>query len=426
MLLAVLAGCGDQSRELEEASWAELHDGDPAAAAEELAAMDAVGRIEVVSKLVDADPEGAAPYCSLLPHSISRARCEVAGASEHLWAPPKDLEAVTRAGRGLGRSELTASAVPMSDWAQVKMPPPSGVADPQAQAWSQARVMAETGTIEDVAQACAQLRGGERWRHDCFMQAAQLRLKRLGRAGVGESFALCGAAGVFRGACVTRLIDGLAAASPPADVGDPLTWAPVLMRAHDLRALSDDAELHGELLDRFWSRVALHSVYAARGMSGDAMDVIPRAAHPHLRAALAHRVVGSADQELSGRDAGRLIETVLDRRIGGDGGEVSGLALPEVTDLWPSDGHGESHIAAVSYMGVSRRTVANDPETDLVLSVLEAAARSAPPKMALIRSAEQHADQRVRWTAARLIEQLGARALAVESPPRSRVSAEPN
>ena len=51
--------------------------------AEELAAMDAIGRLKVVSKLVDADPEGS-PACALLPYSTSRSRCEYAGVAVHL------------------------------------------------------------------------------------------------------------------------------------------------------------------------------------------------------------------------------------------------------------------------------------------------------------------------------------------------------
>ena len=133
---------------------------------------------------------------------------------------------------------------------------------------------------------------------------------------------------------------------------------------------SDDPRLREEVLDRFWSSVALHSVYAARGLSGDALDALPLAARGHLRAALALRVVTSAEDDLSITDAQRLVSTVLDRRIDGDGVAVSGLPLPEVIDLWPFDGHGESHIAAASYLGRSRRTVANDPETDLTPSVL--------------------------------------------------------
>ena len=140
----------------------------------------------------------------------------------------------------------------------------------------------------------------------------------------------------------------------------------------------DDPRLREEVLDRFWSSVALHSVYAARGLGGDALDALPLAARGHLRAALALRVVTSAEDDLSITDAQRLVSTVLDRRIDGDGVAVSGLPLPEVIDLQPFDGHGESHIAAASYLGRSRRTVANDPETDLTLSVLEAAARAGP------------------------------------------------
>ena len=424
--LVLAAGCGSSAVDVGEGGWVDLHRTDSAAMAEELAAMDVVARLRVVSDLVDEDPQGAAPYCSLLPHSTGRERCESASESAHLWEPPEDLEPATRAGRGLSRSMLTARDVPTSDWTQVKMAPPTDVADPQAQAWSRAREMAEDGSLHQIAQACAQLRGGERWRHDCFMTAALSRLQRLGRAGASEVFALCGASGVYRGMCVSQFIDALAAASPPADVGDTLNWAPVLMRAHDLRELSDDPRLREEVLDRFWSSVALHSVYAARGLSGDALDALPLAARGHLRAALALRVVTSAEDDLSITDAQRLVSTVLDRRIDGDGVAVSGLPLPEVIDLWPFDGHGESHIAAASYLGRSRRTVANDPETDLTLSVLEAAARSDPPRMAMLQSVAQHPDQRVRWTAARLVEQLGARGLGAESHPPPGGSGAPN
>ena len=49
--------------------------------------------------------------------------------------------------------------------------------------------------------------------------------------------------------------------------------------------------------------------------------------------ALALRVVTSAEDDLSITDAQRLVSTVLDRRIDGDGVAVSGLPLPEVIDL---------------------------------------------------------------------------------------------
>lgn len=427
LFFAVLAGCGGETAtEGEVSALTQLHAEDPAGAAEQLADMDALGRIAAISELVDGDPQGAAAYCSLLPHSMSRARCEYSGSRTHLWAQQEDLSPVVRAGRGPGHSGLAADDVPISDWAKIRSTPPVGVADPQAQAWSEAKSQAESGPIEDVAQACAQLRGGERWRHDCFFFAAQRRIQRLGRAGLADAYALCGASGDYRGVCVVELIDGLAAVSPPSDVSDPLTWAPVLMRAHDLRALVDDARLRAVLLDRFWSRVALHSVYGARGLSGDAMDITPRAAHPHFRAALAHRVVESAESDLSLIDAQRLINTVMARRISGSGAALSGLELPEVSDLWPADGHGESHIAAISHMGVSRRTVANDPTTDVAICVLEAAARTSPPRESLLRASTQHSDQRVRWTAARLIEQLGARELGVESPSQSPSPDGPN
>ena len=153
----------------------------------------------------------------------------------------------------------------------------------------------------------------------------------------------------------------------------------------------------------------------ARGLSGDALDALPLAARGHPRAALALRVVTSAEDDLSITDAQRLVSTVLDRRIDGDGVAASGLPLPEVIDLWPlrstrTSGSGgrqrlveqlgarglgaESHPAAIASSDAlgeaspddhkpgapdpSRwrmrfappQAVANDPETDLTLSVL--------------------------------------------------------
>ena len=220
---------------------------------------------------------------------------------------------------------LTARDVPDLGLDSGQDGPTDGRGRPQAQAWSRAREMAEDGSLHQVRRPVLSFEEGSAGDTDCFMTAALSRLQRLGRAGASEVFALCGASGVYRGMCVSQFIDDSGAASPPADVGDTLNWAPVLMRAHDLRELSDDPRLREEVLDRFWSSVALHSVYAARGLSGDALDALPLAARGHLRAALALRVVTSAEDDLSITDAQRLVSTVLDRRIDGDGVAVSGL-----------------------------------------------------------------------------------------------------
>ena len=82
------------------------------------------------------------------------------------------------------------------------------------------------------------------------------------------------------------------------------------------------------------------------------------------------------------------------------------ITLTPVHDFWSHDREGESHLSASSYFGDSRRTLARDSTTDVGLSVLEASARKVPPSTALLEKARSLSDERLRWTAARLLEQL--------------------
>ncbi len=422
----IAAGCGSPARESPAAAAVESFREDPVRAEEMLAGLDAVSRIKAVAQIVDEDPQSAGVLCKGLPHGVSRDRCEYAGTRVHLWSPPEDTETPARAGRGHGRSTLAPSDVPASSWAQLEVSSDASVADPQAQAWAAAVGAARGGSAEASARACAQLRGGERWRHDCFYQVATARLEQLGRVSLSEAMALCGASGPHRGQCVEALIDQLAEGAPPSSAGDAVTWAPVLMGAHSLRSLDLDEDLSGRLLDLFWARVALHSVYAAVDLSGDAFDALPRAAHPHLRSALAQRGVSGLHPNTTLAEAVGVARGVVSRRLEGPVAQFGGLPLPEIVDFWAVDGPGEAHMAAQSYLGVSRRTTANEPETDLIIAVVEAAARTQPPMTAVIQDARIHADQRVRWTAARLSDALGAEALGLAPREASQEPGAPN
>ena len=82
--------------------------------------------------------------------------------------------------------------------------------------------------------------------------------------------------------------------------------------------------------------------------------------------------------------------------------------MDTIPDFWPVDRDGEAHFSAISYLGQSRRTLARDPITDIGLCVLEAAARRSPPALDLLRHGASLRDERIRWTAVRLLEQLKA------------------
>ena len=81
------------------------------------------------------------------------------------------------------------------------------------------------------------------WVLPSFAQASR-------RAGIGEVFGLCGSWKLSRGVCVpNHRCAGIRESACRSH--DPLSWAPVLMRAHGC-ARSEDTRLQDELLDRFW------------------------------------------------------------------------------------------------------------------------------------------------------------------------------
>jgi hypothetical protein len=399
----------------------EAHDGSPTEVPGHLAALsDDLERIAVISALVDHDPEGAQVYCSLIPRGISRRRCEHVAQRSHLWTPTPTAEpAHSRAGPGPVRSVWLATDVPPSELIHTR-----GVkggltqeVDSHATAWGRAIAAASSGAPEVAAKACSSIMAGQRWRYDCFFSTAVAYVQAWDRAHLDDTLALCGASGDYRGLCLAAVIDELAGRSPGSDVGDPLDWAPVMMRAHDLRLALADTPLALDAMDRFWSLVAAHSTAKATAMSGDALDALPAAAAPHVRAAIAAKVLGAAETPLDLGAAVQLVSTVLSRRAMAEAFPKSAISRAPVADLWPSDRRGESHLAAVSYLGASRRTVAADPGVDTMLVVLEAAARLEPPWASMLNRAKTDRDQRVRWTAVRLEEQLGAAALGVGSAP---------
>jgi hypothetical protein len=386
---------------------------------------DVLERIAVISGLVDAHPKDANWLCPQLPRGMSRERCESVAERPHLWGGLDDsLKTAARAGPGPARSTWSATDVPAS--AVTLSPGSKGrcttEVDPHACAWGHARQAALLGDLEASTGWCAELIGGgsspDMWRYECFMMAAEAHVSTWDRVRFEEAMDLCGRAGPFRGRCVSETVSSLARRAPASDVGGSLEWAPQVMRAHDVNEAWADSSLRTEVMDRFWALSTKFSVAKAVGMSGDAMDVLPVAAQPHFRAALSHQVIlGATRVPLGLDDAQRLVQVVLDRRIAGQPHEIDAVIDTPVLDLWSEDRAGESHFAAVSYLGESRRTVASDPQTDIRICVLEAAARVSPPWSALLEEGQSDPDERVRWTAVRLVEQLEARRLGTNSAP---------
>jgi len=220
------------------------------------------------------------------------------------------------------------------------------------------------------------------------------------------------------------LLNRFAAKAPSSEVGDVVEWAPQFMTLRSVRDLFGDPVVRARIEDRYVALMTHASVVYAEELSGDLLDALPPGASPHVRAAISHRLITERSEAVSLNDAVAMVQAALEHRVAVP---TAGLEAPrtEVLDLWPYDREGESHLAAVSYLGHSRRTVANDPERDTAICVLEAAARATPPWQTVLEEAKNHADERVRWTAVRLVEQLEARRLGTETAQWSPEPVEP-
>ncbi|MGB0638921.1 MAG: hypothetical protein ACPGTU_06300 [Myxococcota bacterium] len=383
---------------------------------------DVIEQVAVVSALTDQFPGQVGPLCRQLPRGISRDRCLEMNARPHLWNERETVQSISRAGSGPASSYLLVADVPMSELIDVRGDPRvcAGEIDPHSCVWKQGIEYAREGDVEEAAKSCASVRtsanNAQTWRYECFFSVAEAHIQKWGRSRYQDTLALCGASGTFRAECITHTLTVLAQRVPSSDVGEPLVWAEHRMRSHDVSRAWKDSPLRADILDKFWALSTAFSVSKSKGLSGDALDVIPLTAHRHLRAAVAWHLL--QDEPPTDDDLityAERLTTILDRRHQREDVVDPEYRFEGVQDLWPVDREGEAHLSAISYLGNSRRTVAGDPMTDAAICILEAAARSKTPHQSLIEMGGSHPDERVRWTASRLQERLQDQELAQRS-----------
>ena len=374
---------------------------------------DDVEKIKAIAMLIDHHPGETGALCELLPHGMSKERCVYVNSHPTAWLESGSVGVKKgRAGTGPARSRWSAADFESSDMIAVRSV--LGVCqdeiDPHACAWSWAQSHASEGDAELSASMCAAVRSPasatNRWRHFCFLSAAEEHIEHWERARYVDSIRLCGASGALRAICNDGLIEALAVRVPASDVGDERAWMDHLLRARAVAAAWEGDPMRSEIMDRFWAVSMRASVAKSKGLSGDALDYVPRSSVPHVHASLAWEAVSRWDGPLEYEIVQRRVVDALSLRLNRVEGTDEIADHEAVADLWPVDRDGEAHLSAVSYFGDSRRTVARDIETDVGLCVLEAAARLSSPALELLEQARSHPDERLKWTAARLLEQL--------------------
>lgn len=163
-----------------------------------------------------------------------------------------------------------------------------------------------------------------------------------------------------------------------------------------------------------WQRAALDTWYSAASVralgpqvvAGDALDLVPPEAAPHVRALIAWQVVEQRlDQEHDLQEWVELTRAARDLRVGEQPGWCREPRSTKPQSSWAQDAGGDEEIPAVLYFATSRRALSADADQDLVLCLLEALARQRPPgTQAILEEAAARSEPLVAWTARRLQE----------------------
>ncbi len=379
-------------------------------------------RIVVITRLTEAHPGETGSLCGMMRRGAARGRCERLNLRPHLWTPAPKVR-------------LDRAAVPLRS-ALADVPPDPPECPPRHETHACASGAATLAARHrDARQAAARCRSiaDPRWRAECLFWAAELTARPPaaaipGHASSGEAIPasaipegyargveLCLLTGDFASDCLLHLSLNLVSDAPPAD--DAAAWAETASTLDTIAEVwaARDPALGGAaqgaaVVERSWSEALAVAYARADRVGGDLLERSPALAEPHVRASAAARLLahppasGEGPQDLESWTA--ALEDALTRRgaegaPAGPAGEFSGTV-----DLWLEAPDRE----AIPYLGASRRISSSDPTVDAAICVLEAAARSDglddSARAALLAAGLQHADEGVRWTAARLSKAL--------------------
>jgi hypothetical protein len=341
------------------------------------ACTDEETRLVMIESIAKAHPGQSMALCEVLGEGAARERCIRRNSRPHLWeSPPPITESAGRPGGGPG-----------------SLHPDPGV---------------ESGLSLEAASLCrAQV--PRSWADECFFEAAEARLEsEIGSLDqrYAEASALCLEAGGYRTFCLGHLHLQMARAAPPADGIKAPSWEMYRARAERIDRIWRErgAPEYGALARaHFWSEVLWESVNRARLVVGNAAEHVPADALPHLHAAASYRLL--ADRALHGQsleEAVASVQRALEERSTDPAVVASSPPIRAEQNLWPEDRSDDAQIPALIYLGISRRAVDSDPQVDIAICLLEAAARLVPRRQSLIDQGGLHAHPLVRWTAERL------------------------
>lgn len=420
-LLALLLGCGGPPETLADCddldcqrTWVlERWPTDAAATASALGGLsDPVARLALVNALVEAHPGQTGELCRLLPQGDAQLRCQQLNARPHLWQVPDHVLQTgasadeTDSIETVGLELLQPTAPLPSPWATTapRVVPCDG-ATSQCQSLDALRA-ARLGARDEAASACLAI-DEDRWRQECFFQAADAIVAQPSPARGVDAVKLCLGAPGFLSRCLTHIQWASASLAPIAPAAKAEDWAP--MRAFIETTTTELRPLEPALADRFeqllWAEALRVGYDQVEKVNGAPLAALEPALAPHVRAAAIRRLLSlELGVERSLEDWGARIEEALAKQTPEPTRRYRDpIKNKALSYLWRGTLPGEEALQTTVYFAGGRRALAADPKIDALVCLLEAAALLPRPKTSLLEDALDHEDRLVRWTAARLL-----------------------
>lgn len=345
-------------------------------------------------KKLEENPEQAQLICGQFSGEDAQKRCKAISLRPHLWDNPASME-TTKSVRTIGPpSKHLTPSVPV----QSPLYTPHDTCSTSS-CWEKEAIKKETPN--DIIHSCGGIKL-DKWRAECAFMVAEAHLM---EKGYHHSAELCLYSGDFSANCFMHLSYRLAEMTPPALSDAQEEWSRLTTHVDTIRLFWKNKDLSfGEAMtQQLWAK-ALDVSYTKAGIvAGNPIDYLPKEALPHIRAAAsAHLMQMEGATSFSLEEWGKRTQRALDARL-----SSSAMRPPrayvriKAQQSWPTDTKNDIHIPATYYMTDGRRAVHANPSIDLLITTLEAAARSQKGQF-LIEEGKKSNISVVQWTATRL------------------------
>lgn len=359
---------------------------DPTAVTEVVRQMsDPIEQEIVVIALCEAYPGYTAELCAALPAGAARTRCERFNARPHLWS-------ITDTAPASGRLGLPSDFTQL--WDDTAPDPGPCREDDHGCIEARVRELATSGKIDAVAQTCRSF-ADARLENDCFFAASELVT--YGEDLYERAMPLCAGSGRYAHECHGHVLLRMRADDPEAPSAERLLEE----EASVLQLWSEhDAGFGAKAVDLYWSTAAARSIGTALPFPSALTESLPERVMPHLRSAVALRVINEADPIARAREAMSGVEVSLPRAF-------MPPVMPEAR-LWLGSQAGDLPLERISFNDVrgGQRPVHPDADVDLHFAVMTAVAMRSPPRRDVLEGLRLDPRPPVRWGASRLLGEL--------------------